>query len=389
MTYVRHYGRPDLFITFTCNPKWKEITDALMPSQKSHDRHDIIGRVFHLKVKKLMALLNKGQLFGKVRCFIYSVEWQKRGLPHIHILLWLEQRIPPNMLNSIICAEVPDPENDPLLHEIVKSNMIHGPCGTVNANSPCMKDGKCTKRYPRECVKETQTGDDGYPLYRRRCVADGGFTVKVKKLELDNRLVVPYNPVLLRIFSAHINVEACNSVKSIKYICKYVNKGSDQAAFALENNKDEIKMYESGRYISTSEAVWRILTFPIHERYPPVFHLAVHLENGQRVYFTTNTLTEKLANIPQTTILAFFELCRTDNFAKTLLYNEVPSYYVWKSNKFERRKRGTCVENWQDVKKDNVIGRVYTIHPNNSECIICVCYYMSLKDQHHSKICEQ
>lgn len=52
MTYVRHYGRPDLFITFTCNPKWEEITQNLFSGQKSHDRHDIIARVFHLKVKK-------------------------------------------------------------------------------------------------------------------------------------------------------------------------------------------------------------------------------------------------------------------------------------------------------------------------------------------------
>ncbi|CAI6376322.1 unnamed protein product [Macrosiphum euphorbiae] len=93
MTYVRHYGRPDLFITFTCNPRWREVSNALLSEQKSYDRHDIIARIFHLKVKTLMKLLTKGNLFGEVQCFMYSVEWQKRGLPHIHILLWLKQRI--------------------------------------------------------------------------------------------------------------------------------------------------------------------------------------------------------------------------------------------------------------------------------------------------------
>ena len=368
MTYVRHYGRPDLFVTFTCNPRWQEIADALLPGQKPHDRHDIIARVFNLKIKKIMSLLTKGNLFGRVRCFMLSVEWQKRGLPHVHILLWLERRILSDRIDNAICAEIPDPEKDPLLYDIIKANMIHGPCGSLNINSPCMKEGRCSKRFPRLLLKDTQTGDDGYPQYRRRSPADGGFTVKIKNMDLDNRWVVPYNPVLSRTFNAHINVEYCNSVQSIKYICKYVNKGSDQATFGFENQKDEVTRYESGRYISSSEAVWRILAFHIHERYPTVLHLAVHLENGQRVYFNSVNLSDRVTNPAQTTLLAFFELCKSDTFAKTLLYSEVPAYFVWKNNRFQRRKRGKDVEAWPGVKKDNALGRVYTIHPNNTEC---------------------
>lgn len=62
-------------------------------------------------------------------------------------------------------------------------------------------------------------------------------------------------------------------------------------------------------------------------------------------------------------------MCQRDEFAKTLLYSEVPSYYVWKDNRrFERRKRGVNVENWPGIKKDTALGRVYTVHPNNVEC---------------------
>ncbi|CAI6356836.1 unnamed protein product [Macrosiphum euphorbiae] len=88
-----------------------------------------------------------------------------------------------------------------------------------------MKENICSKRYPRKPCRETQTGDDGYPEYKRS-INDGGFTVRIKGLDLDNHWVVPYNPVLLRTFNCHINVEMCHSVKCIKYICKYVNKGS-------------------------------------------------------------------------------------------------------------------------------------------------------------------
>lgn len=52
------------------------------------------------------------------------------------------------------------------------------------------------------------------------------------------------------------------------------------------NKNDEAQQYQMGRYISSNEAVWRILSFPIHDRYPTVLHLAINFENGQRVYFT-------------------------------------------------------------------------------------------------------
>lgn len=59
MTYVRKFGRPDLFLTMTTNPKWDEITTNLLPGQEAHDRPDLIARVFQLKLKKLMEFLKK------------------------------------------------------------------------------------------------------------------------------------------------------------------------------------------------------------------------------------------------------------------------------------------------------------------------------------------
>lgn len=116
---------------------------------------------------------------------------------------------------------------------IVNSTMIHGPCGSHNKDSPCMVNvvnGSCSMRYPRALISET------HPQYRRRSPADGGFTVNFKGVELDNRWVVPYKHVLSRTYWVHINVEFCNSLKFIKYICKYVNKRSVQAeALSLSN----------------------------------------------------------------------------------------------------------------------------------------------------------
>ncbi|XP_078521566.1 uncharacterized protein LOC144790724 [Lissotriton helveticus] len=277
MTYVRHYGRPDLFITFTCNPDWQEIKDQLFPKQKPCDRHDIVARVFNLKVKTIMKLLTQQCIFGSAKAYVFTIEWQKRGLPHVHILLWLVPKINADDVDLIISAELPDPINDPKLFLIVKKNMIHGPRGKHNILSLCMKNGICTKKYPRPLINETETGVNGYPIYRRRNTEHGGHTVTMtvrgQEVTVNNQWVVPYSRLLCRTFNAHINIEYCQSVKAIKYICKYINKGSDQATATIENKHNEIDTYLNGWYISTSEAVWRILEFHIHERHPTVTHV--------------------------------------------------------------------------------------------------------------------
>lgn len=214
--------------------------------------------------------------------------------------------------------------------------MIHGPCGAENPQCPCMKDR--TKKFPRNLLKETLHNENGYPMYRRRAPEDGGRTASVKlrngsQVSVDNSWVVPYSPVLLKTFNAHINVEACGSVRAIKYICKYINKGSDQAIFNFRSSEssnpvDEVQTFQSGRYVSSNEAVWRLLGFPLHERHPTVTHLSVHLENGERIYFNENNFHQRVTTPPKTTLTAFFDLCRSDEFAKTLLYVQVPRYYT-------------------------------------------------------------
>ena len=180
MTYVRNYGRPDLFVTFTCNPKLQEIQEELLTGQTHSDRHDLLPRVFQQKLIKLMNIVTKNYVFAPTRCWMYSIEWEKRGLPHAHILIWLREKIKPNQIDSVISAELPDPQRDPRLFEIIIKNMRHGHCGNVNPGSSCMKDEKCTKRYSRKLLDDTQTSEDGYLLYRRRAPENVGVKAKIK-----------------------------------------------------------------------------------------------------------------------------------------------------------------------------------------------------------------
>ena len=77
MSYIRKYGHPDLFITTTTNSNWPEIKESLLPGQDSHDRPDIVIRVFRLKVQKLLEMLKLDMVFGKPQAWLYSIEWQK------------------------------------------------------------------------------------------------------------------------------------------------------------------------------------------------------------------------------------------------------------------------------------------------------------------------
>jgi hypothetical protein len=236
MAIVQRWGKPDYFITMTCNPYWEEITEKLFHGQLPQDRPDLVARVFKAKQRDLMNLLTKGKHFGEVAAYVHVTEFQKRGLPHEHILLIMKARnklATPDDYDRVISAEIPDKEKYPVLHDLVIKHMLHGPCGELKKSCPCMIDGQCRFHYPREFCAATQQGKDSYPIYRRR---DNGRGVRIRGADLDNRWVVPYNPFLLMRYNCHINVEACSSIKAVKYLFKYIYKGHDKASFACEQD---------------------------------------------------------------------------------------------------------------------------------------------------------
>ncbi|GJY10519.1 uncharacterized protein Tco_0378704 [Tanacetum coccineum] len=299
------YGNPDLFITFTSNPKWPEITEmlALIPGQKPHDRPEVGTRIFKMKLTELLDDFTKREIFGKSRAVVYVIEFQKRGLLHAHILLWLEEEwkcTTPTQIDDIISAEIPCPTDDPEGYKVVTEFMLHGPCGKGAA---CTVEGKCSKRFPKPFYAETIIDEDGYPVYRRR--DSKVFAVK-GKFTYDNKYVVPYNRYLLLRYQAHINVEWCNRSEAIKYLFKYLNK-------------------------APCEAVWRLFSFDIHYSYPSVMKLNFHLEDQNAI--TLHDLQNLPAllereDIKLTMFIEWFELNKRDTTARKLTYAEIPKLYA-------------------------------------------------------------
>lgn len=102
-----------------------------------------------------------------------------------------------------------------------------------------MKDGKCTKKFPKDFCERTSDNVNGFPVYMRR---GNGMTVDVRGNTFDNRFVVPYNPYLLAKFNCHINVEVCSTEKSVKYTYKYVYKYIKVTIVRLLKSKECVKI---------------------------------------------------------------------------------------------------------------------------------------------------
>ena len=80
--------------------------------------------------------------------------------------------------------------------------------------------------------------------------------MKVMNVDVDNRWTVPYNPWVLLKYGAHINLEACMSFKSVKYLYKYIFKGHDciQLEYEKKVDHDEIRTFVDARYVGAPEA---------------------------------------------------------------------------------------------------------------------------------------
>ena len=83
----REYGPPDLFITFTCNPKWPEITSAILQGEQASDRPDVIVRVFHMKLQELLEDIYAKKNWRNYSYFIFCRISEKRTTTRTHFTL--------------------------------------------------------------------------------------------------------------------------------------------------------------------------------------------------------------------------------------------------------------------------------------------------------------
>jgi hypothetical protein len=375
LALCRQFGRPSLFITMTTNPRWPEIEDKLGRDQTASDLPQVVVRVSRAKMKYLIKLLESGS--GGFLYLIYVVEFQKRGLPHCHILVKLRHEPSFEAIDGLVLATLPNREEDLQLHEIISRCNLHPQTHLQNPLSRCNRLGKCQYGFPQQLQSHTSMDEHG--------------RMHLRRLKTEDQWVVSYIPRLSRELNCHIHVDVCSNVNVVMYLYKYLFKGVDyakarvqersqmtqaelQVGETTERSSDELTDYVNCRYLSSSEAMYRILGMTITEKRPAVVALSLHLPgrqlgqmSGSRKVASTGSALLYYLGRP---IDATFDTIRYANYYARyrrvqVLNNQQVLHAHWKESYCTPEGRDGC---WViEKKKSTQVMRLKIISPSAGE----------------------
>ena len=180
--------------------------------------------------------------------------------------------IPLDCIDNVVCAELPSKEDEPELYQLVNDFMRHRDTHLQSEYSRCNKKGKCIYGFPQPVRPQTVVDEYGRVKYRRRSEQDAWIT--------------SYIPALLRLLQCHIHVDVCFTANVVLYLYKYLYKGPDTTKFNIIEGeaiprRSEIDDYQNARYLSSTEAAWRILRYHITTNSPSVIAIGIHLPDQQ------------------------------------------------------------------------------------------------------------
>jgi hypothetical protein len=240
----------------------------LLQGQTAFDRPDVVVRVFHAKLNVFFENLKRGKYFeGLETIYLFRViEYQKRGMPHAHVVVKLKDAPTADgdierliaWIDTHILARVPNETLEPELFALVHDHMTHQ-CSV----GYCLDKvgGVCSKHFDRHILTERSTlMDNGIINYKR--IADADL------------FVVPHNKQLLLDWRGHVNVECAVGSKSVLYLYRYLYKGRKRTKAELRNDPDfngddEIKLHVRGRYLCSMDAMWRLMGYETYPKSTP------------------------------------------------------------------------------------------------------------------------
>ena len=143
---IRASGPPTLFLTFSCAEyesadidrylrKVNDVSPSYSIGKLCTDNPVSVSRKFSLKFHAFFrTVLLKGTVLGEIEHYYWKKEYQARGAPHYHVLLWIRdapvighddpERVLAWLQERITC-HIPDKETDPDLHRLVTRYQMH------------------------------------------------------------------------------------------------------------------------------------------------------------------------------------------------------------------------------------------------------------------------
>ena len=322
-------GPPTFFITMTENPKWHEIV-ALNSEKDVMNNSVLLARIFHQKKQSLIDYIKSSKIFGKVKGLLWRDEYQKRGLPHCHMLLWSDYDTSnPDEIDKIITCRLPLPdpnfENEEKTHmltQLSKTFMTHScteRCGGIT--------GKCCYGYPKDVQERTEIINERIVFARNP----------------GDEKIVPHSPRLLTLFRAHIDVEPVLSTSSIGYVLKYATKNSDAGVMSFHqikycgrpvSDEDLLHKYAATHVVSAPEAYNAIAGLKRQNIDPTINLLPIH-EEGKRIIIAPKATTEdeiaQKLDQSMSKLERYFARPNTQEFSN-LTYCDYYSFYNVNSN---------------------------------------------------------
>ncbi|KAG5674477.1 hypothetical protein PVAND_004445 [Polypedilum vanderplanki] len=294
---IRNIGPPTWFITLSCNDlHWHDIIKALLiadsrpdedPSQIIIDEVQrlienypvVLSRHFSRRVKAFMKYIKKNArvLGGRVIDNWWRIEFQKRGSPHLHLVVWTENapsfETPEGieLIDKVVSCYYPSEQEDPELHNLVKKNQRHQHTHTCHKNN----SQNCRFAFPRQPCQQTRV----VPPSSDEFIRNGGRFCTLKR-NSNETYINNYNPEILKLWNGNMDIQPCGNNEAIAfYIAKYVAKseptdltGSIAAAIRkirLEETNISRKLFKicmrilKEREVSAAECAYRLCHLPL------------------------------------------------------------------------------------------------------------------------------
>uniref|UniRef100_A0A669CTC8 ATP-dependent DNA helicase n=1 Tax=Oreochromis niloticus TaxID=8128 RepID=A0A669CTC8_ORENI len=336
---VRQIGTPQFFVTFSAaEMRWPEVIQAIKRQQGEEvdfealdwsEKCEILRsnpvttmRMFDKRVEALFRdlLFSPAQPLGEIIDYFYRVEFQHRGSPHIHMLLWIREKVEVDVdddqtvcdfVDRYISAQLPDPEKQPELHkkvtELQKHSKNHTKTCFKSVNSGCRfgfpkppatrtmivrqdedsdtEAAKAKLRPLMNLLKESEAASLTIEQILLRCnltmneyeqcLQDiNKKTALILKRDPKDCWINNYNPDLLEAWNSNLDVSLIlNAYSCIEYLCKYITKresGLSEYLKTVIDNSDKntvnecdemravMQAYSKKREISAQECVTRV-----------------------------------------------------------------------------------------------------------------------------------